>query len=130
VIRRAAILLGVPVALAALVAVPLGLWKGDYQWLCAGVAVGLVVPPGLVTLVLAERLSRTSVFGPLLALAVGTAIRLAAGFGGTAAVLFLSGPTFRDDPLSFCGWVLGVYLTTLVVETVLLARSGADRPKV
>ena len=120
-IRRAAILLGVPVLLAALVAVPLGLWRGEYQWLCAGVAVALVVPPGLVTLVSAHRLSRTSIFGPLMALAVGTAVRVAVGFGGSAVVFLLSKPTFHGDPISFWGWVLGVYLTTLVTETVLLA---------
>ena len=36
-IRRAAILLGVPVLLAVAFAIPLGLWRGEYQWLCAGV---------------------------------------------------------------------------------------------
>ena len=120
-IRRAAILLGVPALLALLAAVPLGLWRGEYQWLCAGVAEVLVVPPGLVTLLLAERLARTSVFGPLLALAVGTAVRLTAGFGGTVAVFLLSKPTFHHDPLSLFGWVLALYLTTLIVETALLA---------
>lgn len=120
-IRRAAILLGVPVLLAAAFAIPLGLWRGEYQWLCAAVAVALVVPPGLVTLVLAERFSRTSLFGPLLALGVGTAVRLAVGFGGAVLVFLLSRPTFHVDPISYWGWVLGIYLTTLVTETVLLA---------
>ena len=120
-IRRAAILLGVPALLAVIAAVPLGLWRGEYQWLCAAVAVALVVPPGLVTLVLADRLAKTSLYGPLLALAVGTAVRLTAGFGGSVAVFLLSKPTFHDDPLSFFGWVLAMYLTTLIVETALLA---------
>jgi hypothetical protein len=124
VIRRAAILLGVPVALAALVAVPLGLWRGEYQWLCAAVAVGLVVPPGLVTLVLADKFAKASVFGPILALAVGTMIRLGVGFGGAVAVFFLNKPTFDPDPLSFFGWVLGAYLVTLATETALLARGN------
>jgi hypothetical protein len=119
---RAAILLGVPVALATLVALPLGLWRGEYQWLCAAVAVALVVPPGLVTLILAERLAKASLFGPILALAVGTVIRLGAGFGGAAAVFFLNRQTFEPDPLSFFGWVLGVYLVTLATETALLAQ--------
>ena len=122
-IRRAAILLGVPVLLAAAVAVPLGVWRGEYQWLCAGVALALVVPPGLVTLILAERLAKTSAFGPLLALAVGTALRLAVGFGGAVVVFLVSKPTFHADPLAYFGWVLGVYLVTLVVETALLARA-------
>jgi hypothetical protein len=132
VIRRVGILLGVPVVLALLVAVPLGLWRGEYQWLCAGVAVGLVVPPGLVTLILADRLARTSVFGPLLALALGTALRLAVGFGGAVVVFLATRPTFEADPVSFLAWLLGVYLTSLCVETVLLARAqpGATGPKV
>jgi hypothetical protein len=128
VIRRAAILIGVPVLIVALVAFPLGLWKGEYQWLCAGVAVGFVVPPGLVTLILAERLTRMSVLGPFLALALGTAVRVLVGFGGAVAVFFANKPTFSPDPFSFLGWVLGTYLTTLIVETLLLARIQAGDP--
>ena len=130
-IRGTAILLGVPTALAALVAIPLGLWKGEYQWLCAAVAVVLVVPPGVGTLVLSERLAKTSIYGPLVALVLGTFGRIAIGFGGAAAVFFLSRPTFHADPVSYWGWVLGTYLTTLVTETVLLARNrpgGAAEP--
>jgi hypothetical protein len=123
VIQRGAILLGVPVVLAALVAVPLGLVRGEYQWLCAAIAVGLIVPPGLVTLILAEKLSRLSVMGPLMAMAVGTAVRLAFGFGGAVLVFLLAESTFGADPLSYLGWVLGVYLTMLVTETTLLARN-------
>ena len=124
-IRRAAILLGVPILLAAVLAIPLGLWRGEYQWLCAGIAVVLVVPPGVATLVVAERLAKTSLYGPLLALVVGTYGRVAIGFGGAAAVFLLSKPTFHADPFSYWGWVLGLYLTTLVVETVLLAQNRA-----
>jgi hypothetical protein len=127
VIRRAAILVGVPVVGAALVAVPLSLWRGEYQGLCAAVAVGLVVPPGVLTLFVAERLGRSSLYGPLLALVVGTFGRVLFGFGGAAAVFLLSKPTFEADPISYFGWVLGVYLTTLLTETVLLARNRADR---
>src|SRR5262245_3873303 len=58
VIRRAAILVLVPLTLAALVAVPLGLWRGPYQWLCAGIALGLTITPGVITLVIAERLAK------------------------------------------------------------------------
>ena len=129
-IRRAAILLGVPAALAALVAVPLGLVRGEYQWLCAAVAVALVVPPGLVTLVISDRLSVPSsdpraAYGRLVALVLGTFVRLVVGFGGAVAVFLLSKPTFHTDPLSFWFWVLGAYLTTLVVETVLLSGKPA-----
>lgn len=122
-IRRAVILLGVPFALAVMIAIPLGLWRGEYQWLCAGVAMGLVIPPGILTLILADRLARTSIFGPLLALALGTAVRLVVGFGGAVVVFLVSKPTFHSDPISFFGWLLGVYLTTLVTETALLART-------
>ena len=127
-IGRGLILLGVPVVLAAVVAGPLGLWHGDYQWLCAAIAVGLVVPPGLVTLILADRLSRMSVFGPLLALAIGMAIRIAVAFGGAVVVFLLGRATFEADPISYFGWLLGVYLTTLVTETALLARSATAIP--
>lgn len=128
-IRRGAILLGVPIVLAVLVAVPLGLWRGEYQWLCAAIAVGLVVPPGLLTLILADKLGRMSVFGPLLALAIGTALRLAVGFGGAVVVFLLGKPTFGADPMSYFGWLLGVYLVTLATETTLLAKS-VTRPGV
>ncbi|MCS6864626.1 MAG: hypothetical protein RMJ56_15370 [Gemmataceae bacterium] len=127
-IRRATILLGVPVVVAGVVAVPLGLVTGPYQWLCAAVAIALVVPPGLLTLLLAERLAKVSVVGPLLALVVGTAIRLAVGYGGAVLIFFLARPTFHTDPLSYFAWVLGLYLTTLVVETILLARGTAAAP--
>jgi hypothetical protein len=123
-VRRVAILLGVPVLLALVVAMGLWLWRGDYQLLCAAIAVGLVVPAGVGTFVVAERLARVSLYGPLLAMAVGTFGRIAIGFGGAVVVFFASKPTFHTDPISFWGWVLGTYLTTLVVETVVLARQG------
>lgn len=115
------ILLGVPVLVAGLLAVPLGLWRGPYQWLCAGVAVGLTVPPGLVTLWATERFARSSPYGRVVGAFVGTFVRLAVGFGGGAVVFFAAGDTFRDDFVSYWAWVLGMYLTTLVVETALLA---------
>jgi len=135
VIRQAMTLIGVPVVIVALVAFPVGLWKGEYQWLCAAVATALVVPPGLVTLLLADRLSRGSMFGPFLAVALGTAVRVVVGLGGAVAVFFASRPTFSSDPFSYLAWVLGAYLTTLLVETRLLAQiqankaGGAERPK-
>lgn len=131
--RQAAILAGVPVLLAALVAIPLGLWKGEYQWLCAGIALVLVVPPGVATLLLADRIGRSSLYGPLLALVLGTVGRVLVGFGGAAIVFLASKPTFHGDPISYLGWVLGVYLASLITETVLLAqkRTGgtAEPPK-
>jgi hypothetical protein len=119
--RRAWVLAGVPLALAVLAAVPLGLWRGEYQWLCAAAALGLVIPPGVATLVIVERMRKGSAYAQVAALVVGTFARLFVGFGGAVVVFVVSKPTFHDDAISFWMWVLGVYLTTLVVETVLLA---------
>jgi hypothetical protein len=130
VIRRAALLLGVPVLAAALVAVPLGLWRGPHQWLCAAVAVALVVPPGLVTLVAAERLGKSSAYGRVATMVLGTFVRLLVGIGGAAVVFLLARPTFQADAVSFWAWVLGAYLTTLIVETALLAgKPAAEGPR-
>jgi hypothetical protein len=128
--RRAAILLGVPAILAALVAIPLGLVRGPQHWLCAAVAVALTGTPGIVTLVAADRMAKASPYGRVAALVLGTVVRLAVGFGGAVAVFFASGDTFRSTPLVFWGWILGMYLVTLIVETVLLGRgqgSGVRR---
>ena len=119
--RRAAILLGVPVAVATLVAVPLGLWRGPYQWLCAAVALALTVTPGLLTLLLTVRLSKSPA-GQVVSLVLGTGVRLLVGFGGAVVVFFAAGDTFRAEPISFWAWVLGTYLVTLLVEMALLSR--------
>jgi hypothetical protein len=129
VIRRAAILVGVPVGLALLVAAPLAMWRGPYQWLCAAVALGVVLPPALATLVVVERMSRGSPYGALGALVIGTFGRLLVSVGGAVAVFLLSKPTFHTDAISFWGWVLGTYLTTLLVETSLLAKRNQFKVK-
>jgi hypothetical protein len=121
VIRRAAVLLGAPVLVAAAVAAPLALWRGPYHWLCAAVAVALIVPPGLLTLIVAERMRTRSAFGQVGALVVGTAGRLLVGFGGAVLVFVAAKPTFHDDAIVYWMWILGVYLTTLLIETMLLA---------
>jgi hypothetical protein len=121
--RRAAILLGVPAVLAALVAVPLGMVRGPIHWLSAAVATALTVTPGIITLVLADRLARASPLGRIAALVLGPVVRLVVGFGGAVAVFFAAGDTFRTEPVVFWGWLLGIYLVTLIVETVLLGRS-------
>jgi hypothetical protein len=128
--RRVLLLIGLPVGLAAAVAVPLGLWRGPYQWLCAAVAVGLTVPPGLIALVLADRL-RDSPAARVLAVVGGTFVRVVLGFGGGGLVFLAAGPTFRTDPISFWLWVLFAYLVALAVETSLLAgRRVADESRV
>ena len=123
--RRAAVLLGVPILLAAAVAIPLGLWRGSHHWACAAIAVALVVPPGLVTLIVAERMRSGSPYGQVAALLLGTFGRLLVGFGGAVLVFVLSRPTFHGDAISFWMWILGVYLLTLITETVLLTRANA-----
>jgi hypothetical protein len=130
--RRLALLVCLPTLLAAVLVIPLWAWRGDYQLLCAVVAVVLVVPGAVGTFVVSERLAKIPPFGPLLAVVIGTYGRIVLGFGGAAVVFFASKPTFYSDPLSFWGWVLGTYLATLVVETVLLARNrahGTEPPK-
>lgn len=122
-IRRAAILLGLPLLMLGLIAVPLGLWRGPYQWLCAGVAAGLTVIPGVVTLVLGERLAKSSPYGVVVALFLGTFVRMAVGFGGAVVVFLAARDAFRADPASYWAWVLGAYLTTLTVEMALLGRN-------
>jgi hypothetical protein len=126
VIRQAAILLGLPILIVGLVATPLGFLRGSYQWLCSGVAVGLTVPAGLVTLIATAMLAATSPYGRVIALFLGTFVRLFVGFGGGLLVFFASGPTFRVDPVSFWVWLMGAYLTNLTIETVLLARQLPD----
>ena len=118
-------LAGVPLLLAVMVVVPLGVWRGPYQWLCAAVALGLTVPPGLATLVLTERLAK-SPLGSVVALVLGPVVRLLVGFGGAVVVFYAAGDTFRAEPVSFWAWVLGCYLVTLAVEmAVLRQRPGA-----
>jgi hypothetical protein len=121
--RRAVILLGVPTILAALVALPLGMLRGPHHWLCAAVAVALTVTPGIVTLVAADRMAKASPYGRVAALVLGTVVRLVVGFGGAVAVFFAAGETFRAGPIVFWGWILGAYLVTLIVETVLLGMN-------
>ena len=126
-IRPAALLLVIPVLIAALIAVPLGLWVSPYQLLCAGVAVALIVPPSVATFVVAKRMAKTSAYGQVAGLFLGTFVRLAVGFGGAVLVFVLSKPTFHSDPISYLLWILGLYLTVLVIETVLLAQNSPGR---
>lgn len=126
-IRRVVALIGVPVIVALVVALPLGLWRGPHHWLCATVAVGLTVLPGLATLVLAQQFVKWPL-GPVAVVFVGAFVRLGVGFGGAVGVFLASRPIFHADPWSYWLWVLGVYLVTLVLETVLLSKQVRQRP--
>lgn len=120
--RQAAILLGLPIAIIGLVAAPLGFFLGHYQWLCAGIGIGLTVPAGLMTLLAAEWLSKTSPYGGLIAACAGTFVRLAIGFGGGVLLFFVCGQLFRADPISYWLWLLAAYLTTLTIEMAVLVH--------
>jgi hypothetical protein len=121
-IWRAAILLFAPILLLGIAAIPLGLLRGPYQWICFAVAVVLTVPAGLVTLFASVWLTNASPYGRIVSLFLGTFVRLAVGVGGGVAVFFSAGSTFRVDPMSFWLWLLGAYLITLTIEMVLLVR--------
>ncbi len=120
-IRKLLLVAGLPLAIGAVVAVPVGLIRGPDQWGFACTAFGLCVPPGLIVVALGEYLIRTSPYGRILALVVGTFVRLVAAFGGGVVVFLLAGPVDRSDRIAFWLWVLFAYLATLVVETALLA---------
>jgi hypothetical protein len=122
VIRQAVILLGLPMVIVGLAAIPLGYLLSPYQWLCSGIALSLTVPAGLVTLVASARISKASIYGKVVSLFLGTLVRLVVGFGGGLLVFFASGPTFRVDPMSFWLWLMAAYLITLTIETVLLSQ--------
>jgi hypothetical protein len=121
-IWRVLILLFTPIFLLGLAAIPLGLLRGSYQWVCFGVALGLTVPVGLLTLFATAWLGKTSPYGGVISLFLGTFVRLLVGFGGGVVVFFAAGPTFRADPVSFWVWLLCAYLITLILEMVLEVR--------
>lgn len=120
--RRTAIILGVPVLLAVAVAVPVTQWRGPQHGKLAAAALALTVPVGVVTLRLAFRSSRLPVYGPVVAMALGTFLRAVVGFGG-AAVLLATSDVCRREPLAFMAWVLGAYLVTLTVELAIIGSA-------
>ena len=125
--RKLLLTTAVPLLVGTAVAVPVGLAFGPAQWQFAAVGFGLCVPTGVAVVVLGHYLIRASAFGRLLAVFVGTFVRLAAAFGGGVAVFALAGPTDRADRIAFWLWVLFAYLTTLVVETALMAGPVGGR---
>ena len=123
--RRLLIVVGVPILVGAVVAIPIGLALGSKQWAFAGIAIALCVPPGLAIVLLHDYLIQTSPFGRILAMAIGTFVRLVAGFGGGIVVFFLLRLEERSDKLAYWIWILFAYLTTLVMELVVLAKPQA-----
>jgi hypothetical protein len=113
----------VPLAIGTVAAIPLVAMIGPNQAVFAAIAFGPCVVPGLVVVLLHDYLIRTSPFGRIVALALGTVIRLALGFGGGTAVFFLlMDVRERNDKIAYFAWLLFAYLTTLIVETVLFAK--------
>ena len=122
---RLLIVVGIPILVGAVVAIPLGLALGSKQWTFAGIAFALCVPPGLAIVVLHDYLIQTSPFGRILAMAIGTFVRLVTGFGGGVVVWFLLGLDERSDKLAYWIWILFAYLTTLLVELIVLTKPHA-----
>ena len=123
--RRLLIVVGVPLLIGLLVALPLTLTIGPNQGTFFAIAFGLCVPAGLAVVLLHDYLKGTSPYGRIIAMFAGTLIRLAVAFGGGVLVFMLAGPSERNDKIAFWLWILFAYLTTLAVETVLLARQKA-----
>lgn len=119
--RKILLVAGLPILIGAAVAAPVGLLGGSAHWGFAAIAFGLCVPPGLVGLVLGDYVIRTSPLGRLLAVLVGSFVRLVVGFGGGMVVFLVAGPDGRADRIAFWLWVLFAYLTTLATETALMA---------
>ena len=129
--RPAGVLVAVTLAAAAVVAGPLGLLFGPGHWWCGLAAVAAVLPPAVGTLMLTRWWASKSPFGGLFGMAVGVPVRVLAAMAAGAAVFFAAraGGDVADlgHPLKFWLWVLGVYLVTLVAETVLLAGESGSR---
>jgi len=120
--RRLLVVMVLPLAMGAVVAIPAAMVRGPNQWAFAAIGFGLCVPPGLAVLLLHDYLIRTSPYGRVMAMFAGTLIRLAVCFGGGVAAFFLADLENRADKIAFFAWILFAYLTTLVIETVVFAK--------
>jgi hypothetical protein len=121
---KVAVLSLVTVAITAPVAALAELCLGGGHLVPAAAAAGLCLPPAAVTLLLADLVFRRFPdYGPV-AVMVGTAFRMVVAVVG---VVGLGGLMSRAgvDPDRFAGWVVFLYLTTLVTESALLVRGAA-----
>ena len=126
-IRKAGVLVGLPLLIGLVVAVPVGLTLGSQHWTFAAIAFGLTVPAGLLTFWIGEWLGNTSPYGRVIAVFVGTFVRLVIGFGGGVAVFFALGLDERGDKIAYWFWILLAYLVTLGVETAVMAKASGKR---
>jgi hypothetical protein len=123
--RRLLAVMLVPTLLGALAAAVASQVIGSDQWLYFMIAFGLCVPAGLVVVLLQQYLIGTSPYGRVVAMGVGTAIRLVACFGGGLVLFLLVKPEERNEKLAFWIWILFAYLTALAVETAVFAKARA-----
>ncbi|MFO0804852.1 MAG: hypothetical protein U0791_17230 [Gemmataceae bacterium] len=121
--RRLLAVMLLPTLLGALAAVIAGQATGSSQWFFFGIAYGLCIPAGLVVVLLQQYLIGTSPYGRVMAMAAGTAIRVAACFGGGVVVFLLLKPEAKDDKLAFWMWILFAYLAALAIETAMFAKA-------
>jgi hypothetical protein len=124
---KVALLVGVTTAAWAAAATAAAGLDGPGHWLPSAAALGLCLVPAVGTLVAVRATADRSPVEAIGAVLVAPLARLVVvTLGGF--VLWRAVPAFRDDPVRFWGWVLGIYLFTLVAETaVLLSRPGDGR---
>lgn len=112
--------LGTGVLLAGLAGV-VGAWTDNPHGLAGVTAVFLCVPPACFTIVLTRWLAGRTKFAGLIGMAAGTGVRVVFAVGGGAGI-YLAVSQFREWKYGFWAWVLGAYLTVLIVETAILSR--------
>jgi hypothetical protein len=123
--RRLVLLIGLTVAFWGLIALPARAVWGDAAVVCSGVAAILCLIPAAATLLWADWAYRQPIDKQFAMVLGGTGLRLFVVLAGAYA-LQSSVPYFREhDTPGFLLWVLGFYLFTLALETVL---SVSGRP--
>jgi hypothetical protein len=122
--RRLLMVLLLPLLIGLAATIPARLISGSDQWLFFAIAFGLCVPAGLIVVLLHESLVRSSPFGRVVSMGVGTFVRLAICFGGGVIVFLVLRPEERGEKIAFWAWILFAYLTSLVVEMAALAKSN------
>jgi hypothetical protein len=124
---KVALLVGVTAAVWAAAAVAAAGLDGPGHLLPSVTALGLCLVPAVGTLVAVRATADRSPVEAIGTVLVAPLVRLlVVSLGGV--VLWQAVPAFRDGPVRFWGWVLGLYLFTLVAETaVLLSRPGDGR---
>jgi hypothetical protein len=113
-------LIGLSLALWVVVAVPSRWLWGDAAAVYSGVALLLCLAPTALTLVWSDWAFRQSAVQQLVVVLGGTGVRMAFVLAAAWALVTWV-PYFQLQP-GFWAWVLGAYLATLALETVLMVR--------